>query len=64
MRSSTRTGRGCQWEFLPHDMPPPGAVKFYFYCVVLPASAHDNTAGIALLGVESVRGQEFGRQPL
>jgi transposase len=22
---------GCQWEFLPHDMPPPGAVKYYFY---------------------------------
>lgn len=20
---------GCQWEFLPHDMPPPGAVKYY-----------------------------------
>ncbi|MFD3579818.1 transposase [Streptomyces sp. NPDC058644] len=20
-----------QWEFLPHDMPPPGAVKYYFY---------------------------------
>ncbi|MFI5678634.1 IS5 family transposase [Streptomyces cellulosae] len=115
---------GCQWEFLPHDMPPPGPVKYYFYlwrdegtdqdihdllrwqlrekrkrladpslvvldtrsvhaavgvpatttgrdaakrvpgrkrclavdvlglvihCVVLPASAHDNTAGIALL---------------
>ena len=121
---------GCQWEFLPHDMPPPGAVKYYFYlwrdegtdqdvhdllrwqlrerrkrladpslvvldtqsvhasvgvpatttgrdaakkvpgrkrclavdvlglvidCVVLPASAHDNTAGIALL--DGVAGQ-------
>ncbi len=22
---------GCQWEFLPRDMPPPGAVKYYFY---------------------------------
>jgi transposase len=22
---------GCQWEFLPHDMPPPGAVKYHFY---------------------------------
>ncbi|WP_405849232.1 transposase [Streptomyces sp. NBC_01518] len=21
---------GCQWELLPHDFPPPGAVKFYF----------------------------------
>ena len=20
-----------QWEFLPHDMPPPGAVKYCFY---------------------------------
>ncbi|MFG3002077.1 IS5 family transposase [Streptomyces sp. NPDC048340] len=121
---------GCQWEFLPHDMPPPGAVKYYFYlwrdegtdqdihdllrwhlgekrkrladpslvildtqsihaavgvpatttgkdaakrvpgrkrclavdvlglvvdCVVLPASAHENTAGIALL--DGVAGQ-------
>lgn len=121
---------GCQWEFLPHDMPPPGAVKYYFYlwrdegtdqdihdllrwqlrekrkrladpslvvldtqsihasvgvpatttgrdaakkvpgrkrclavdvlglvidCVVLPASAHENTAGIALL--DGVTGQ-------
>jgi transposase len=115
---------GCQWDLLPHDLPPAGAVKYYFYkwrddgtdqtihdlmrwqlrekkrrladpslvvldtqsihvavgvpatttgkdaakrvpgrkrclavdvlglvidCVVLPASAHDNTAGIALL---------------
>ncbi|KIE26465.1 transposase [Streptomyces sp. MUSC 125] len=121
---------GCQWEFMPHDMPPPGAVKYYFYlwrdegtdqdihdllrwqlrekrkrladpslvvldtqsvhaavgvpatttgkdaakrvpgrkrclavdvlglvidCVVLPASAHENTAGIALL--DGVAGQ-------
>lgn len=22
---------GCQWEYLPHDLPPPGAVKYYFY---------------------------------
>ncbi|MER6562302.1 transposase [Streptomyces sp. NPDC001027] len=22
---------GCQWEFLPHDMAPPGAVKYYSY---------------------------------
>ncbi|WTJ80238.1 IS5 family transposase [Streptomyces sp. NBC_01538] len=22
---------GCQWELLPHDFPPPGAVKYYFY---------------------------------
>ncbi|QIY76344.1 IS5 family transposase [Streptomyces sp. RLB1-33] len=22
---------GCQWEFLPHGMPPPRAVKYYFY---------------------------------
>jgi transposase len=22
---------GCQWEFLPHDTPPPGAVKYCFY---------------------------------
>ncbi|MFF1713125.1 IS5 family transposase [Streptomyces sp. NPDC058268] len=22
---------GCQWEFLPNDLPPPGAVKYYFY---------------------------------
>ncbi|GHC33516.1 hypothetical protein GCM10010348_70530 [Streptomyces anthocyanicus] len=22
---------GCQWEFLPHDMHPPGAVKYHFY---------------------------------
>ncbi|QQM38497.1 transposase [Streptomyces liliifuscus] len=21
---------GCQWELLPHDFPPPGAVKYYF----------------------------------
>ncbi|WP_406386325.1 hypothetical protein [Streptomyces sp. NBC_01618] len=20
-----------QWELLPHDFPPPGAVKYYFY---------------------------------
>ncbi|CAL9656594.1 IS5 family transposase ISScl1 (plasmid) [Streptomyces sp. enrichment culture] len=22
---------GCQWDLLPHDFPPPGAVKYYFY---------------------------------
>lgn len=22
---------GCQWQFLPNDLPPPGAVKYYFY---------------------------------
>ncbi|MFF5563434.1 IS5 family transposase [Streptomyces sp. NPDC012623] len=22
---------GCQWALLPHDFPPPGAVKYYFY---------------------------------
>ncbi|MFJ8097510.1 IS5 family transposase [Streptomyces griseofuscus] len=22
---------GCQWDYLPHDLPPPGAVKHYFY---------------------------------
>lgn len=22
---------GCQWEFLPHDLPAPSAVKYYFY---------------------------------
>lgn len=22
---------GCQWDYLPHDLPPPGAVKYYFY---------------------------------
>lgn len=22
---------GCQWEYLPHDLPPHGAVKYYFY---------------------------------
>jgi transposase len=22
---------GCQWEYLPHDLPPAGAVKYYFY---------------------------------
>ncbi|MER6378360.1 IS5 family transposase, partial [Streptomyces mirabilis] len=22
---------GCQWELLPHDFPPAGAVKYYFY---------------------------------
>ncbi len=22
---------GCQWEFLPNDLLPPGAVKYYFY---------------------------------
>ncbi|MFE9099081.1 IS5 family transposase [Streptomyces sp. NPDC007264] len=22
---------GCQWELLPHDFPPSGAVKYYFY---------------------------------
>ncbi|MFB7032700.1 MULTISPECIES: IS5 family transposase [unclassified Streptomyces] len=21
---------GCQWDYLPHDLPPPGAVKYYF----------------------------------
>jgi transposase len=21
---------GCQWDLLPHDFPPPGAVKYYF----------------------------------
>src|ERR1044072_2895896 len=20
----------CQWDLLPHDFPPPGAVKYYF----------------------------------
>lgn len=22
---------GCQWDLLPHEFPPPGAVKCYFY---------------------------------
>ncbi|MEU3342951.1 IS5 family transposase [Streptomyces sp. NPDC006668] len=22
---------GCQWAYLPHDLPPAGAVKYYFY---------------------------------
>lgn len=22
---------GCQWDYLPHDLPPPGAVKYYLY---------------------------------
>jgi transposase len=22
---------GCQWAYLPGDLPPPGAVKYYFY---------------------------------
>lgn len=22
---------GCQWAYLPHDLPPVGAVKYYFY---------------------------------
>ncbi|UUN28818.1 IS5 family transposase [Streptomyces sp. FIT100] len=22
---------GCQWQFLPHDLPPPGAVKYHFH---------------------------------
>ncbi|WWM30848.1 transposase [Streptomyces acidiscabies] len=22
---------GCQWDYLPHDLPLPGAVKYYFY---------------------------------
>ena len=22
---------GCQWDYLPADLPPPGAVKYYFY---------------------------------
>ncbi|MFD9005903.1 IS5 family transposase [Streptomyces sp. NPDC059582] len=22
---------GCQWDYLPHDLPPAGAVKYYFY---------------------------------
>ncbi|MFI9789163.1 IS5 family transposase [Kitasatospora sp. NPDC051984] len=22
---------GCQWDYLPHDLPPTGAVKYYFY---------------------------------
>jgi transposase len=22
---------GCQWDHLPHDLPPAGAVKYYFY---------------------------------
>ncbi|SCE55185.1 Putative transposase of IS4/5 family, partial [Streptomyces sp. di188] len=21
---------GCQWDYLPHDLPPAGAVKYYF----------------------------------
>ncbi|MFJ9173168.1 transposase [Streptomyces sp. NPDC102360] len=21
---------GCQWDYLPHDLPPTGAVKYYF----------------------------------
>lgn len=130
---------GCQWEFLPHDMPPPGAVKYYFYlwrdegtdqdihdllrwqlrekrkrladpslvvldtqsihasvgvlttttgrdaakrvpgrkrclavdvsglvidCVVLPASAHENTAGIALKDPDSHRRGPAARRTL
>ncbi len=35
MRSSTRIlyqGRtGCQWSYLPADLPPFGAVQYYFY---------------------------------
>ncbi|MFE9454069.1 IS5 family transposase [Streptomyces sp. NPDC006739] len=26
-----QTRTGCQWDYLPHDLPPPGAVKYYFY---------------------------------
>ncbi|MEV8322009.1 transposase [Kitasatospora sp. NPDC056731] len=26
-----RSRTGCQWDFLPHDLPPAGAVKYYFY---------------------------------
>lgn len=26
-----RNRTGCQWEYLPHDLPPHGAVKYYFY---------------------------------
>lgn len=22
---------GCQWDYLPHDLPPVGAAKYYFY---------------------------------
>jgi transposase len=22
---------GCQWDLLPHDLPPADAVKYYFY---------------------------------
>jgi transposase len=22
---------GCQWDYLPHDLPPSGVVKYYFY---------------------------------
>ncbi|MFF2132064.1 IS5 family transposase [Streptomyces olivochromogenes] len=22
---------GCQWDYQPHDLPPPSAVKYYFY---------------------------------
>ncbi|MFB7558394.1 transposase [Streptomyces brevispora] len=25
-----RTRTGCQWELLPHDLPPTGAVRYYF----------------------------------
>jgi len=28
LRYQTRTG--CQWELLPHDLPPTGAVRYYF----------------------------------
>lgn len=25
-----QTRTGCQWDYLPHDLPPRGAVYFYF----------------------------------
>ncbi|MGW1605218.1 transposase [Streptomyces eurythermus] len=29
-KSSTRSSTGCQWDLLPHDLPPRGAVMYYF----------------------------------
>jgi transposase len=42
-----QTRTGCQWRYLPRDLPPYGAVDYYF--TLWRTGAHDNQIGTTLL---------------
>lgn len=74
-RSSTRlryqNRTGCRWELLPHDLPPTGAVRYYFdlwkregldqrinellRMMVLEKAGHDADPSLVVLDSQSVR---------